>query len=151
MKTHKVKIQKKVVVKKKEGEGAAKVVVEEVADDEEEEDDNGAWIDPLDDGLRSRATISRTTPSATDPSRPFLNLTLAEPSRPLWTEEIVLEAESIDQAANEGEEGVEVVQRAVVPGAGVIGEVKKKGRSRGKGGKKQEGKKDAATAAVEGA
>lgn len=148
MKTHKVKIQRKMVVKKEAG--AAKVIVEEVAEDEDDtEEDNGAWIDPLDDGLRSRS--ARPTPSTVtkDLSRPFLNLTLADSERPVWVEEIILEPESIDVAENFGEE-VEA-PRAVVPGAGAIGEQKKKARSRGKkGAAKGDGKAESQTA-VEGA
>lgn len=145
MKTHKVKIQRKTVVKKEAG--AAKVVVEEVGEDEDDvEEDNGAWIDPQDDGLRSRTSSSISSTADKDPSRPFLNLTLAEPDRPLWVEEIILEPVSIDQAAVDGEE-VEA-PRAVVFGAGAIGEQKKKARSRGKKGAKGDEKAEGSVAAA---
>lgn len=143
MKTKKVKIQSKVVkkilkeVKVQEKIESGQVEFEQ---DEEEEDDGfgTGWIDEKDDGYLARPTtttpISLSNPSEKS-SRPFINLTLDENSRPVWEEEIILEEEEEQVTTND----TKVVPKGFVPVAAIKvavegGETKKKSRSKVKKG-----------------
>lgn len=99
MKTKKVKIQTKVVKKilkeVKQQEAVANGVTLDEIEDEEDEDESGAgWYDEKDDGYQTRHSSNQQKKLGAAPiDRPFLNVTLDENSRPIWTEEIVQEEE----------------------------------------------------------
>ncbi|KAK4704111.1 hypothetical protein P7C70_g2110, partial [Phenoliferia sp. Uapishka_3] len=120
MKTKKVKVQTKVKVVKKVEKG-------QEVELEEEEDGEVGWVDEKDDGVVDRRSEAKASGKieAPPPDRSFLNITMDENERPVWTEKVEYVDEEEQGVA---EEEIEVERKVV--GAKVIGD--KKPRSRKK-------------------
>lgn len=149
-KTGKVKVQKK-VANPSPARGGKATLTEETTAVIDPEDDDGlvAWIDEDDDGVRGEAALRslrvedvarRTAPT----DRPFLNVTLDEDERPVWSPLAEVDA---GQAAEEPGEArasdaavptASAAAKRVVPGAAVVKDDSKGKRRRGKGGKGKE-------------
>ncbi|BGP11738.1 hypothetical protein JCM10049v2_007658 [Rhodotorula toruloides] len=157
-KTGKVKVQKK-VAKPSTARGGKTTLTEETVAVVDPEDDDGliAWIDEDDDGVRGERALrslqaeeiaGRTVPD----DRPFLNVTLDEDERPVWTPPA--EADEGEAAEEAGDAGTAdaassapaSVAKPAVPGAPVAKDESNGKRRRGRGGK---GKDKAGGAAAE--